>query len=79
MGRCLRCGKEFSNPVPEVVNPEGNREIATKEWCPKCNGLAMGIIFRQSSAYKIPKGILWHIKGDRWRKNQDLKFSKVKP
>lgn len=51
-GRCRRCGREFSNPVPEVTYPEGIHEIACDEWCADCNALAMSIVFRESSAYK---------------------------
>ena len=56
---CLRCGREFNNPVPEVVNPKGNKEIACVHWCGDCNSKVMGIIFRHTSAYRkrlMPKG-----------------------
>jgi len=48
---CRRCGREFTNPVPEVTDPSGNKEIACVEWCSDCNALAMSILFRWSSAY----------------------------
>lgn len=51
--RCLRCGRAFSNPVPEVTHPEGIHEIATHEWCTDCNIFAMNILFRWSSAYRV--------------------------
>jgi len=52
--KCLRGGKEYNNPIPEVSNPEGIKEIATREWCSDCNALTMAVIFRRSSAYRIP-------------------------
>lgn len=51
-GKCRRCGREFSNPVPEVTYPEGIHEIACKEWCAECNTYAMSVTFRWSSAYR---------------------------
>lgn len=52
MPKCLRCGKDFDDPVPEITYPEGIREIATKEYCAGCNAFVMSIVFRESSAYK---------------------------
>jgi len=49
--KCLRCGRELDNPVPEVVNPGGIRDIACEEWCAACNALAMSVVYRESSAY----------------------------
>lgn len=51
MTLCRRCGKEYENPVPKVVNPTGNKEFATSEWCATCNKRAMTVVFRESSAY----------------------------
>lgn len=53
-GVCLRCGREFENPVPPVVNPEGGREIATSEFCADCNKLIMSVVFRDATAYRVP-------------------------
>ena len=53
---CQRCGKEYMDPVPKAVHPDGNPEIATKDWCPDCNSFTMCLVFRGSTAYKIPKG-----------------------
>lgn len=50
--RCRRCGRDFTTPIPDIVNPQGNLEIACVEWCAECNALAMSIIFRESSAYR---------------------------
>lgn len=50
--KCLRCKRDFENPVPSVTNADGNMEIACRDWCPDCNTLAMSIIFRESSAYR---------------------------
>ena len=49
--KCLRCGKDFRDPVPEIVNPGGNVEIATADWCAACNKAAMAALGRQRSAY----------------------------
>lgn len=51
-GKCRRCGKEFTNPIPEVTVPEGDPEIACAEWCADCNRYAMNIIRRWATAYK---------------------------
>lgn len=51
-GICLRCGRPFDNPVPDVTYPEGNPEIACSEWCSDCNTLAMSVVFRESSSYR---------------------------
>ncbi len=51
--KCLRCGKEFDNPMPEVTYPEGIHEIACKEWCAECNQFTMNVIRRWSSAYRV--------------------------
>jgi len=50
--KCFRCGRGFTNPVPEVTDPTGNREIACKDWCSDCNCLVMSVIFREISAYR---------------------------
>ncbi len=52
---CKRCGREFSNPIPEITEPEGHREVASAEWCADCNSFAMSIVFRNSSAYRKKK------------------------
>jgi len=50
---CLRCGREYDNPIPEVVDPtRTQKEIATSEWCADCNRLAMSVLFRESSVYR---------------------------
>lgn len=49
---CVRCGKEYSNSIPPVVNPRGLvTEIATYLWCAECNRLAVMLVFRESSVY----------------------------
>jgi DNA-directed RNA polymerase subunit RPC12/RpoP len=53
--RCLRCGKEFDNPYPEIKIKDRNTEIACKEWCAKCNELVMHVLYRGRSAYQSPK------------------------
>ena len=55
MNECKRCGKEFENPIPEIKKPDGNKEIATIEWCAECNEFAMSILYRGRSAYDSPK------------------------
>ena len=50
--KCLRCGKDFETPYPEIVYPELDREIACVEWCPECNALVVNVVHRGSSAYK---------------------------
>ena len=61
---CLRCGREFTNPTPEVLRPGGNLEIASKDWCSACNKLAMAVVFRWSSAYVMnPSDIKDPMKG----------------
>lgn len=50
---CKRCGKEFSNPIPEVKNPDGIREVATVECCADCNALIMWVLYRDRSAYRL--------------------------
>lgn len=59
---CLRCGKEFENPVPEVTNisQTANSEIATSDWCADCNRLAMNVVFRESTFYKVKARVLGH-------------------
>ncbi len=54
--RCLRCNREFDNPIPKITNPKGITEIACKDWCPKCNAIAMSMVYRGGSAYLIEKG-----------------------
>lgn len=62
-GKCLRCGMYFGqydtegdyyyvNPYPPIVNPAGNPEIASDEYCPDCNAEVMFYIYRQGSAYR---------------------------
>lgn len=59
MPTCLRCRREFTNPVPEVHFPDGHKEIACIQWCSDCNSYAMSVEFRDSSAYRpLKKGIL---------------------
>ncbi len=43
------------DPVPKSRSSGDNFEIASKNWCPDCNALTMGLIFRGSTAYTIPK------------------------
>lgn len=52
-GVCLRCGREFTNPVPEVTNPGLIRDIACKGWCAACNAFTMSVVYRWSSAYAV--------------------------
>jgi len=54
-GKCRRCGREFVDPVPEVIDPSGYREIACMECCPGCNTLAMSVLFREISAYRTKR------------------------
>ncbi len=49
--KCLRCSREFDNPIPEVINHEGNHGIASVEWCAECNKRAMAALLRTASAY----------------------------
>lgn len=54
MEKCLRCEAGFDNPVPKVTNPEGGRaEIACIHWCPKCNAIAMSVLFREQCVYQV--------------------------
>lgn len=61
MSKCLRCGRQFSNPIPKVRNLNAPRcellhkDIATLEWCANCNRIAVSGIFRNNSAYFDPK------------------------
>lgn len=49
---CLRCGRDFSDPVPSVTNPDGrNPEVACRDWCGDCNRIAMMAVHRTSSLY----------------------------
>lgn len=57
-GVCLRCGRKYETPFPEVVIPDGRMEIASEEWCADCNRLAMTLVFREISAYRM-KGVLF--------------------
>ncbi len=40
-GICIRCGKKFDNPTPEIKNSKGNTEIACVGWCAACNKVGM--------------------------------------
>ena len=63
-GVCLRCGRGFTNPVPEVTSPGSDPEIACKEWCAECNLFTMNIIRRWSTAYKIdPRKLVDPVRG----------------
>lgn len=57
--KCKRCGKDFTNPVPPITNPDGDTEIACVEWCPDCNRFVMNIIRRWSTAYAVDPGELY--------------------
>ncbi len=50
---CLRCGREFDDPVPEVTYPEGINEVTCREWCAECNQFTVSVLFRWSSAYRV--------------------------
>ncbi len=50
-GICLRCGKEYDDPRPEIIIPGVNPEIATSEWCAECNKVSMAALYRNRSAY----------------------------
>jgi hypothetical protein len=60
MPKCLRCGREFKNPVPKIRNISNVRpellhyDIACVKWCANCNRVAMSGIFRNNSAYFDP-------------------------
>lgn len=50
--KCMRCGLPFTNPIPEKMNDKGtDTEIATIDWCPKCNAVAMSAVRRYDTAY----------------------------
>ena len=49
--KCLRCGKDFDDPRPEVTQPGLNPEIACVSYCPDCNRAVMSYVFRNNSAY----------------------------
>ena len=51
--KCLRCDREFDNPIPEVTDPNGRYEIATSEWCAGCNAFTMSVLLRWASAYRV--------------------------
>ena len=55
--KCLRCGKEYTNAVPPVTNNGKFSEnaIMADGWCDKCNQFCSNVLFRNSSAYAIPK------------------------
>lgn len=49
---CLRCGKKFTNPIPEVTNPNGVRaDIFTDDWCAKCNQIALMASQRRNTIF----------------------------
>ena len=52
-GVCKRCGKPYTNPMPEITYPDGVCEIATTEYCAGCNAFLMNVLFRWSSAYRV--------------------------
>ena len=67
---CKRCGCYYEDPVPEVIEHNGNKEIATSGWCANCNSFAMSIIYRESSAYrKKPKLLFDPMKGETHNDN----------
>jgi DNA-directed RNA polymerase subunit RPC12/RpoP len=52
--KCLRCGKEYDNPIPKVTNLEGEiTEIMTKDWCARCNAIGTSVLFRERCAYQV--------------------------
>lgn len=52
--KCLRCGEEFTDPVPPETNPEGEiTEIMSSHWCANCNALGNSVLFREQAAYQI--------------------------
>jgi len=54
MKKCLRCGEEFTDPIPKVTNPEGEiTDIATNDWCSNCNAILSSVLFRERSAYQV--------------------------
>ena len=54
MNKCLRCGEEFTDPVPKVTNPEGEMtHIASEDWCANCNAICSSVLFRERSAYQV--------------------------
>ena len=53
--KCLRCGKEFENPMPEITVSDGYKEIASVLYCASCNAFVMSVLFRDRSAYDIFK------------------------
>lgn len=56
-GECRRCGRDFTDPAPEVTNPGGNKEVVCVGWCPDCNKLATIVLYRERTAY-YEKGVL---------------------
>ena len=55
--KCLRCGKSFINSVPTITNSGtlAVKDIMTKKWCADCNQFCSNILFRESSAYMLPR------------------------
>lgn len=49
--KCARCGAEYTNPVPEVVDTDGIREIVSADWCAPCNRFVAAIVWQKRSAY----------------------------
>ncbi len=49
---CVRCGKEYDEPIPKVTDPTGIKEIASEHFCADCNALIMTVIYRNRSAYR---------------------------
>jgi len=53
MKNCLRCSREFDDPIPEITHPEGRVEIICREWCAECNQFVATVVLRSSSAYRV--------------------------
>lgn len=51
--KCIRCNREYTNPIPKIRNTKGNpqTEIAAVDYCPNCNRVVMSAVYRNNSAY----------------------------
>jgi len=52
MAVCKRCGDYYEDPTPTITNPKtSNDEIATAEFCAKCNRAVMMYTARDRSSF----------------------------
>jgi len=53
--KCLRCGRDFEDPVPSVLQPDGDfTEIMCRDWCSDCNKIGLLVVYRGKSIYTDP-------------------------